>query len=44
MKRGAYSVTWIGTDARGRTLGNGVYFLKFSAGEHRQTEKLVLQR
>ncbi len=44
MKRGAYSITWNGTDARGRPLANGVYFLKFSAGDYRATEKLVLQR
>jgi len=45
-------VAWDGTDARGRGLANGVYFLKLSAGppagaragDFRQTEKLVLQR
>ncbi|MEO0078613.1 MAG: T9SS type A sorting domain-containing protein [candidate division WOR-3 bacterium] len=41
-RRGVYSVTLNRTDDRGRKLGNGVYFLKFSAGEYRQTEKLVL--
>ena len=44
VKRGAYRVTWNGRDARGRGLPNGVYFLKLSAGDYRQTEKLVLQR
>jgi flagellar hook assembly protein FlgD len=44
QKPGRYSVTWNGTDAHGRTLANGVYFLKFQAGDYRQTEKLVLQR
>jgi len=44
LKPGAYSVTRNGADDRGRLLGNGVYLLKFSAGDYRQTEKLVLQR
>ena len=44
VKRGAYTVTWDGRDADGRGLANGVYFLKLSAGDCRQTEKLVLQR
>ncbi len=44
FKRGAYSVTWNGTDARGRALASGVYFLSFQAGDYRQTEKLLLQR
>jgi hypothetical protein len=44
QKPGRYSVTWNGTDARGRTVPNGVYFLKFQAGDNRQTEKVVLQR
>jgi len=44
VRRGAYRVTWDGKDGHSRTLANGVYFLKFTAGDHRQTEKLVLQR
>ena len=44
MKRGAYSVTWNGTDDRGRELARGVYFCRFTAGAYRATEKLVLQR
>jgi len=44
MKRGVHRVAWDGTDGRSRTLANGVYFLKFTAGDYRQTEKLVLQR
>ena len=44
MKRGTYSVTWNGTDDRGRELARGVYFCRFTAGEYRATEKLVLQR
>jgi hypothetical protein len=44
MKRGAYSVTWDGRDQVGRSLANGVYFCRFSAGNYRATEKLVLQK
>ena len=44
MKRGAYSITWNGRDDRGRELARGVYFCRFSAGDYRATEKLVLQR
>ena len=44
MKRGAYSMTWNGTDDRGRELARGVYFCRFTAGDYRATEKLVLQR
>jgi hypothetical protein len=44
MKRGAYSVTWSGTDDRGRTLANGVYFVRLTAGDYRATEKVVLQK
>ena len=44
MKRGTYSVTWNGADDRGRELARGVYFCRFTAGDYRVTEKLVLQR
>ena len=44
MKRGVYSITWNGTDDRGRELARGVYFCRFTAGDYRATEKLVLQR
>jgi len=37
-------VTWDGRDVRGKLLANGVYFLKLTAGDYRQTEKLVMQR
>jgi hypothetical protein len=43
-KRGMYSVAWDGTDDRGRELARGVYFCRFTAGDYRATEKLVLQR
>jgi len=41
---GRYSVTWNGADDRGRELARGIYFCRFTAGDHRATEKLVLQR
>jgi len=41
---GRYSVTWNGKDDRGRELARGVYFCRFSSGDYRATEKLVLQR
>jgi hypothetical protein len=41
---GRYSARWSGADDRGRVLANGVYFCRFTAGDHRATEKLVLQR
>jgi len=44
LKRGAYRMAWDGKDGHSRTLANGVYFLKFTAGDFRQTEKLVIQR
>lgn len=44
MRRGAYSVTWDGRDDRGRSLANGVYFCRLSAGDYRATEKVVLQK
>ena len=43
-KRGAYNVSWDGRDNAGRVLAAGVYFCRFSAGDYRATEKLVLQR
>jgi hypothetical protein len=44
MKRGAYNVTWNGTDDHGRSLANGVYFVRLTAGDYRATEKVVLQK
>ena len=44
MKRGTYSITWNGTDDRGREMARGVYFCRFTAADCRATEKLVLQR
>jgi hypothetical protein len=44
QKPGSYSVRWDGRDNAGRTLAAGVYFCKFSAGDYRATQKLVVQR
>ena len=44
QKRGAYSVTWNGTDDHGRSLAHGVYFVRLTAGDYRATEKVVLQK
>jgi hypothetical protein len=44
VRPGRYSLSWSGTDDRGRELARGVYFCRFTAGDYRATEKLVLQR
>jgi hypothetical protein len=44
QKRGAYNVTWSGADDHGRSLANGVYFVRLTAGDYRATEKVVLQK
>jgi hypothetical protein len=44
QKPGRYNVRWNGCDHLGRSLANGVYFCRFSVGDYRATEKLVLQR
>jgi len=44
MRPGRYNLSWRGTDDRGRELARGVYFCRFTAGDYRSTEKLVLQR
>ena len=44
MRQGRYSLNWSGTDDRGRELARGVYFCRFTAGDYRATEKVVLQR
>jgi hypothetical protein len=44
MRHGRYNVNWNGADDRGRELARGVYFCRFTAGDHCATEKLVLQR
>ena len=44
VRRGAYRAAWNGTDNHGRSVADGVYFLKLAAGDYRQTHKLVVQR
>ncbi len=41
---GSHSVTWVGTDSKGRQLGSGVYFARLRTGEVLQTRKLLLVR
>ncbi|MDH4210904.1 MAG: NF038122 family metalloprotease [candidate division WOR-3 bacterium] len=38
------SVTWDGRDANGKPTPNGIYFVKFKAGEYQETLKLLLVR
>jgi flagellar hook assembly protein FlgD len=38
------AVAWNGTDDRGRSLANGVYFVRLTAGSYRATEKVVIQK
>jgi hypothetical protein len=44
QKPGRYSVRWNGCDHLGRSLANGIYFCRFTAGDYRATEKVVLQK
>ncbi len=44
VRRGAYSIKWDGRDQTGRSLANGIYFVRLVAGSYRSTEKVVLQR
>jgi hypothetical protein len=44
QESGRYTLRWNGSDAMDRTLANGVYFCRFTAGDYRQTEKLLLAR
>ncbi|UCD05310.1 MAG: zinc-dependent metalloprotease [candidate division WOR-3 bacterium] len=38
------SITWDGRDGTGKATPNGIYFIKFTAGEHQETLKLLLVR
>ena len=40
-ERGARVVTWDGHDAKGRTVGSGVYFVRLRAGQEFVTRRLV---
>lgn len=42
LKRGAYSFAWDGTDAGGRSLAEGVYLVRLTAGDYAATGKLTL--
>ncbi len=44
QNRGAYTVTWNGTDMRGRSVPRGIYFLRFAAPECTMQRKLTLTR
>jgi hypothetical protein len=44
MRPGRYSLNWSGMDDHGRQLARGVYFCRFSTGDYRSTEKVVLQK
>jgi hypothetical protein len=44
MRPGRYSLSWSGTDDRGRGVARGVYFCRFTACDYCATEKLVLQK
>jgi hypothetical protein len=41
---GRYSLTWNGTDDKGRLLSAGIYFVKLEAGQSRSVKKAVLVR
>ena len=44
MLAGLQSLRWDGRDARGQTVGSGVYIYRISAGEHSASGKLLLVR
>ncbi len=39
---GTHSVTWTGTDDHGRRMPSGSYFVQFVAGQHRQSQRILL--
>jgi flagellar hook assembly protein FlgD len=39
---GIRSIVWNGTDEKERAVSNGVYFVRFKAGDYTGTRKLVL--
>lgn len=41
---GTHACMWDGSDAQGRIVGNGVYFVRMAAGDFRATEKVVVLR
>ncbi len=44
QQAGVYRLAWDGRDGSGRPLPSGVYFVRFTAGDHRQVVKLTLVR
>jgi hypothetical protein len=44
MRPGRYSLSWNGTDDRGRELARGVYFCRFTTEDYREVKKLLLTR
>ena len=41
---GHYTVRWDGRNASGSRLPNGIFFLRFKAGDYKLTKKLILAR
>jgi hypothetical protein len=39
---GEHSVVWNGTDNNGTSVGSGIYFYRFTAGDHVQTRKMIM--
>ena len=44
MNAGHHVVNWDGCDNTGKAVSSGVYFMRFKAGDHKDTEKLILLR
>jgi len=44
QKPGEYSICWDGKDDAGRNVPNGVYILRFVAGDYQRNAKIVLTR
>jgi hypothetical protein len=41
---GSHTVRWDGRDERGMTVASGVYFVQMTAGDFKETKKLVLMK
>ncbi len=41
-KPGSHTVTWHGTDDRGKPVGSGIYFFKIKSGSFSSTKKMIL--